>query len=150
MTTIGKRVRDRLQASKASKPRWPDNMTYIKFVKLWRKWSLASAIPRPKTEANHAGPMRTATQRMRRVFRRHEDTTDEIDYTTFEYAVERKLLEAPTMDITYYIDNVGFIPILMDGTQAASESKDTEPEWGIDIVIHGGVIKYGPWSDRQR
>ena len=24
------------------------------------------------------------------------------------------------------------------------------PEYGIDIVVYGGIIKYGPWADRQR
>ena len=24
------------------------------------------------------------------------------------------------------------------------------PEYGIDIVIQGGYVRYGPWADRQR
>jgi hypothetical protein len=24
------------------------------------------------------------------------------------------------------------------------------PEWGFDLVVHGGVLRYGPWADRQR
>jgi hypothetical protein len=27
---------------------------------------------------------------------------------------------------------------------------DLPPEWGIDIVTHGGTLSYGPWADRQR
>lgn len=27
---------------------------------------------------------------------------------------------------------------------------DLAPEWGIDLVIHGGQVNYGPWTDRQR
>lgn len=27
---------------------------------------------------------------------------------------------------------------------------DLPPEYGIDIMIHGGIVKYGPWADRQR
>lgn len=27
---------------------------------------------------------------------------------------------------------------------------DLAPEWGIDFVIHGGQVNYGPWADRQR
>jgi hypothetical protein len=27
---------------------------------------------------------------------------------------------------------------------------DLPPEYGIDINVHGGMIKYGPWADRQR
>jgi hypothetical protein len=149
MTTIGQRVRDKMLASKVSKIKWPDNLTHAKFVKLWRRFSLALAVPRPR-EIPRDGPVRTATQRMRRVFKRHEDSSEEIDYTTFEYAVERKLLEAPTLDITYYIDNVGFVPIPIDGHVPTNQTLDTDPEWGIDIVVHGGSLKYGPWSDRQR
>lgn len=24
------------------------------------------------------------------------------------------------------------------------------PEYGVDVTLHGGLIKYGPWADRQR
>ena len=27
---------------------------------------------------------------------------------------------------------------------------DLPPEWGIDLVVRGGFIRYGPWADRQR
>jgi BLTP1 N-terminal region len=27
---------------------------------------------------------------------------------------------------------------------------DLAPQWGVDIVIHGGQVNYGPWADRQR
>lgn len=27
---------------------------------------------------------------------------------------------------------------------------DLPPEWGVDAVIHGAALSYGPWSDRQR
>lgn len=27
---------------------------------------------------------------------------------------------------------------------------DLPPEYGIDIIIRKGTVKYGPWADRQR
>lgn len=27
---------------------------------------------------------------------------------------------------------------------------DLAPEWGVDLAIHGGLVNYGPWADRQR
>lgn len=24
------------------------------------------------------------------------------------------------------------------------------PQFGMDVIIHGGVVRYGPWADRQR
>lgn len=27
---------------------------------------------------------------------------------------------------------------------------DLPPEWGFDLVIRNGVLRYGPWADRQR
>jgi hypothetical protein len=27
---------------------------------------------------------------------------------------------------------------------------DVPPQWGIDFVVFGGTMTYGPWADRQR
>ena len=27
---------------------------------------------------------------------------------------------------------------------------DLAPQWGMDFVLHGGLLNYGPWADRQR
>ena len=72
-----------------------------------------------------------------------------------EYAAERRLLETPTLDLAYYADVPGRVP----DCHASDKDKDgiddigngdLPPEWGIDLVVNGGVVRYGPWSDRQR
>jgi hypothetical protein len=81
-----------------------------------------------------------------------EETPIGIDFSTHEYAIERKVLEAPGLELTYYVDVVGDVPIdasLSRGTDDIGNG-DTDPEWGFDLVIFGGFVRYGPWTDRQR
>ncbi|KIR39832.1 hypothetical protein I307_02554 [Cryptococcus deuterogattii 99/473] len=53
-----------------------------------------------------------------------------------EYAKATNLLETPELTLTYYADIPGNV--------------DLPPEYGIDIIIRKGTVKYGPWADRQR
>lgn len=82
-----------------------------------------------------------------------EDTPIGIDFSKFEYAVERKILEAPSLELTYYVDAVGEVPAatqLAENPTSDIGNGDTDPEWGFDIIINGGFLRYGPWADRQR
>jgi hypothetical protein len=59
------------------------------------------------------------------------------------------------LEVSYYADVVGKVPTEHDGGTAGLESFDVgngdlPPEWGVDIVVHGGFFRYGPWADRQR
>lgn len=71
-----------------------------------------------------------------------------------EYAKVATILEAPALDLTYYSDTPGVVPLLRETDRVDASDKfgniDAAPEYGIDIVIHGGIVKYGPWADRQR
>ncbi|KAI6157760.1 hypothetical protein BKA82DRAFT_130576 [Pisolithus tinctorius] len=73
-----------------------------------------------------------------------------------EYAIERRIVEAPTLELSYYVDVVGEVPAEVTGAGGIGLESydigngDLPPEWGIDLVIHNGVIRYGPWADRQR
>ncbi|KAI6040347.1 hypothetical protein EDC04DRAFT_2894324 [Pisolithus marmoratus] len=73
-----------------------------------------------------------------------------------EYAIERRIVEAPTLELSYYVDVVGEVPAEVTGSRGMGLESydigngDLPPEWGIDLVIHNGVIRYGPWADRQR
>lgn len=79
------------------------------------------------------------------------------DFSKLEYALDRKLLEAPRLSLTYYADVAGLVP---DETLEYKTSKglefidigngDLPPEWGLDLVSYGATIHYGPWADRQR
>jgi hypothetical protein len=84
-----------------------------------------------------------------------EETPIGIDFATHEYAVERKVLEAPGLELTYYVDVVGDVPIDASPSRSTGGmcdigNGDTDPEWGFDLVIFGGFVRYGPWTDRQR
>ncbi|WVQ74514.1 hypothetical protein IAR50_004115 [Cryptococcus sp. DSM 104548] len=71
-----------------------------------------------------------------------------------EYAKVTHLLEAPELTLTYYSDTPGIVPDpavapFIDPLDEIG-NVDLPPEYGIDITIHKGIIKYGPWADRQR
>lgn len=74
----------------------------------------------------------------------------------YEYAVEHKILEAPTLELTYFVDVVGEVPPLPHadpfsrGDLVDVGNGDTAPEWGVNLLIKGGTLRYGPWADRQR
>ena len=75
------------------------------------------------------------------------------DFSEVEYAMETKLLDAPVLDVSYYFDVPGLVPTateLPPKDHFNIGNGDTDPEWGIDIVISKGAIRYGPWTDRQR
>lgn len=72
-----------------------------------------------------------------------------------EYAKDGNLLETPRLEVTYYSDVAGRVPedpMPMEGTDELVDigNGDVAPQWGVDLVVHGGTIVYGPWADRQR
>ena len=71
-----------------------------------------------------------------------------------EYAKVTTLLDSPALDLTYYADSPGTVPEPADAetVDPKDELGNVEPcpEYGIDIAVYGGTIKYGPWADRQR
>ncbi|KAL4251310.1 hypothetical protein ABKN59_005668 [Abortiporus biennis] len=74
-----------------------------------------------------------------------------------EYAKERKILETPVLELVYYADAVGTVPTPQQEYIEINPldpldigNGDLPPEWGVEIVVNGGFIRYGPWADRQR
>ena len=124
-------------------------------------WTWLSEInPWSSKAAHHGVPMPHAPTWARR---KHQKSMDEetplgADFAALEYAVDRKVLEAPVLELLYYADVVGVVPPPAAGQESEGESLDPfdigngdlPPEWGIDLVIRGGFIRYGPWADRQR
>lgn len=74
----------------------------------------------------------------------------------FEYAIERKILETPLFELSYFFDVTGEVPEPSGchenvGVESIDIGNgDVAPDWGFNIIIHGGVLRYGPWADRQR
>ncbi|CAA7261639.1 unnamed protein product [Cyclocybe aegerita] len=119
------------------------------FVKIWRQLRLYSlvidffATRRAQHKAQESIPG------FKKAKGAEDDTPLGIDFSAHEYAIERKILEAPALELTYYIDAVGEVPEECEGPHGVGKG-DTSPEWGFDIVIYGGTLRYGPWADRQR
>ncbi|KAJ7703124.1 hypothetical protein B0H17DRAFT_922585 [Mycena rosella] len=125
-------------------------LSYQAFAKLWRHlklYSITRKSPSNRDHANHSVPSKGKHKSL------DEDTPLGADFHTLEYAIERKILEAPILELTYYIDVVGDVPSLphpVDKEPGDIGNGDIGPEWGIDLVVRGGFIRYGPWADRQR
>jgi len=82
-----------------------------------------------------------------------EETSVGSDFSTLDYAVERKVLETPLLELTYLADVVGDVPPIeeqLHPKQYDFGNGDISPDWVLEFVIHRGIFRYGPWADRQR
>jgi hypothetical protein len=132
-----------------------NTLLFSNFVRLWRRLRIPDLFPIGRgtsgTPRSNSGPSRS-----RRKSSLDEETPVGVDFSVLEYAVERKILEAPLLDLSYYMDVAGDVPaetIQIDSASAEPYdvgNGDLSPEWGVDIVIQGGFLRYGPWADRQR
>ncbi|KAJ6499231.1 hypothetical protein C8R45DRAFT_108777 [Mycena sanguinolenta] len=126
-------------------------LSHQAFAKLWRHLKLYAATR--KFPNNHSAKPSTPPRSHGKHKSFDEDTPVGADFATFEYAIEPKILEAPVLELTYYTDVVGDVPSLphpVDTEPGDIGNGDMGPEWGIDLVIRGGFLRYGPWADRQR
>jgi hypothetical protein len=76
-------------------------------------------------------------------------------WSSFEYATVTTILDSPEASVSYYWDIPGKVPVDMGSSkpqpwQTNDINGDLPPEWGIDVIIKGALINYGPWVDRQR
>lgn len=129
-------------------------------MKLWRQVGLYKLVMDYfATRRAQRHKDRTSTSAF--PFRKSKKTTDEDtpigrDFSVMEYVIEQRILETPVLELTYYVDVVGDVPSHLIRPHYGGHgihdigNGDTDPEWGLDIVIYGGVLRYGPWSDRQR
>ena len=144
---IGRDVHDLLPESSSL------SFTFRNFNKLWQQARSSFPYFKPR-QRRYVNPERDGKKKSRKV--EEEESHVGADFTKLEYAVDRKLLEAPSMELSYYADVAGEVP--EDGQR--TDAKDTEfldigngdlpPEWGVDVITHGASIHYGPWADRQR
>ncbi|KAJ7579122.1 hypothetical protein C8J56DRAFT_337033 [Mycena floridula] len=138
ITVVGEKASDRM-AQYSSDP-ISTYLSFGPFAKFWRKFKLAGLVTKPKSDAK---PRRKSAD---------DETPIGADFTTLEYAIERKILDAPLFELCYYTDIVGDVPPLPHptGTNDSIGNGDAGPEWGVDIIIHRGSLRFGPWADRQR
>ncbi|KAK7053326.1 Macrophage colony-stimulating factor 1 receptor [Paramarasmius palmivorus] len=119
--------------------------TYHAFNKVWNRLKLYRLV------RDYLNPKKN-THTKKREKSRNDDTPIGIDFSVLEYAIERKILEAPMLELSYYVDVAGTVPphphVGIDDYGIGNG--DMGPEWGVDIVVIGGTLRYGPWADRQR
>lgn len=73
-----------------------------------------------------------------------------------EYAKTSLIVDCPCVNVSFYWDVAGRVPTLLDNSMYTDPSQDGDingsipPEYGVDIQVYGGIINYGPWTDRHR
>ncbi len=160
MADIGRKFHEQIDRSNSAPLRRASYLSFYPFERIWehmKLWNFLSAHDHSKP-SHHSVPHPQTWGRRKQQKSVDEETPLGADFTTLEYAVERKILEASVMELLYYADVVGVVPPPAAGQENQDESLDPfdigngdlPPEWGIDLVIKGGFIRYGPWADRQR
>ncbi|KAF8630636.1 hypothetical protein AX15_002787 [Amanita polypyramis BW_CC] len=125
------------------------------FVKFWRQLKLSTFMDRYMLSQRGLGREHPGAHKGGET-RADDSTPIGADFSQLEYAKDTKFLEARFIDVSYYCDNPGQVPADVEIGSKNSNGHfnvgngDTDPEWGIDIIIYRGIIKYGPWADRQR
>jgi hypothetical protein len=106
-------------------------------------------------DAARNGPHPNQWQGLSRYLEENEQD-EKSRWSTVEYAMVSTILDSPEASMSYYWDIPGFVPA-HEAVSKASPSKgnqdingDSPPEFGLDLIIQGGTINYGPWADRQR
>lgn len=157
MSIAGERLHSNIRAENPRPLRSFSYLTFHAFAKLWRRHKLWNSMPkRPRGLSfmmhRDGGPGSWGRRRARKAA--DEETPLGVDFSALEYAKEPKVLEAPLLELLYYADSVGQVPgntdPLCPGDPFDIGNGDVPPEWGIDIAVCGGFIRYGPWADRQR
>ncbi|KAH9929533.1 uncharacterized protein BXZ73DRAFT_47994 [Epithele typhae] len=163
MTEVGRRAHELVNRADGAPLRHSSYLSFSSFRRIWSQlklWTLLVPLDQTLKSTHYSMPVSHPQSWGRRKQQKNEDdeTRPGGDAATREYAIERKILEANVVELLYYVDVVGLVPALEPGHQAQIESLDPfeigngdlPPEWGIDLVIRGGFIRYGPWADRQR
>ncbi|KFY37478.1 hypothetical protein V494_04731 [Pseudogymnoascus sp. VKM F-4513 (FW-928)] len=85
----------------------------------------------------------------------NDEENGKAKWSSFEYATVSTILDSPEASVSYYWDIPGKVPIEIGSPkpqpwQTSDINGDMPPEWGIDVIVKGALINYGPWADRQR
>lgn len=75
------------------------------------------------------------------------------EWAGVEYAASSVLADCPQIGFTFYWDSPGMVPHHKkpESYNPADHINGAKaPEYGMEILIYGGTVNYGPWTDRQR
>ena len=86
-----------------------------------------------------------------------EDGQIELDrWKSIEYAQVNTIANCPKLGMSFFYDVPGKVSVHHSESPTRSEQETRNmngslpPEWGLHIIVGGGLIHYGPWADRQR
>ncbi|KAG9316547.1 hypothetical protein JVU11DRAFT_2597 [Chiua virens] len=109
MTSVGHAIRAQAETSVYA-DRIPLNyLSFGVFQKVWKGIRLYSALFSPNRLAPNEGEARSRKKSL--------DGSNFVgaDFTTLEYAIERRIVEAPVLELSYYADVVGDVPVEFEG-----------------------------------
>ena len=79
------------------------------------------------------------------------------EWRDIEYAKASTLADIEKLYMRFYFDIPGTVPDgIGDGETLLGSTYDDDmngskpPDYGLDFAVYGGVVTYGPWTDRQR
>ena len=83
-----------------------------------------------------------------------DENDDHAGWTNVEYAKFSTVLDCPSVHMNFHWDTPGKVP--SDGRSAVNFPAADDingadpPSYGLDLIIRGGNVDYGPWTDRLR
>lgn len=91
---------------------------------------------------------------------RYLDDDDELveqeRWKAIEYGQFPTIVDSPKISMSFYWDVPGLVPTSRITSYRPLEravddiNGEQPPDWGVDLKVYGGNIRYGPWADRQR
>ncbi|KXN92475.1 Protein CSF1 [Leucoagaricus sp. SymC.cos] len=131
MSTLGELLHDRVDQY----PTLRDASSYLSFRSFRRLWRQLSLYPltfkysrnRQRQRNFKASSTRTRSKRAKSV---DEETPVGADFSTLEYAIERKVLETSLLELTYLVDVVGYVPLPEEQLHPDEFGNgDVSPDW---------------------
>ncbi|KAG6900262.1 hypothetical protein C0993_000715 [Termitomyces sp. T159_Od127] len=124
---------------------------------LWKRVGLLNVAKKYDVARQESHVMQEQASPRSKKNKQDQSTLIGADFSHFEYAIERNILETPLLDLSYFFDVAGEVPepsdrhenVGVEAIEIGNGDIDVAPDWGFDIIIHGGVLRYGPWADRQ-
>ena len=83
-----------------------------------------------------------------------KDLNEHDEWRNVEYAKASTLADIDKLHFRFYFDMPGTVPETVLDQASSQYAEDMNgskpPDYGMDFFVHGGIVTYGPWADRQR
>ncbi|KAK9464001.1 uncharacterized protein V1516DRAFT_89241 [Lipomyces oligophaga] len=141
-----------LTAPKADNDEWLGKHSYSK----WQSFLEFISFAFHKHGKAPASTPRTAWHGLDRYFDDSQDMQDAVYHRLENYAKCTSVFDAEKLKVDFYYDVAGVVPPTPDplpqglGCEIDIGNGGLPPQMGVDILLSGALIQYGPWADRQR